>query len=70
LFDQLEKRLAAVPQTLAPLKFIDDIDRITRQMKKHLLNAKRATALAGAAGSFGGRERGCLRHRWRDSVTS
>jgi hypothetical protein len=59
----LEKRLAAVPHAVAPLELIDDLDRITRQLKENLLDAAFATALAGAAGPFGGRERGCVRHR-------
>lgn len=37
MFDQLQKRLAAAPQAMAMLQFIDQLDCLARQLEQHFL---------------------------------
>src|ERR1019366_9228410 len=52
LFDQLQKRLAAVAQAMAFLEFIEQSDRLSRQLEQHLLIAGGAQPLAVSLGSL------------------
>ena len=61
LFDQLQQRLAAAPQALAFLEFVEHRDRFARQLDQHFLFAGRAQALA-VIRSF--------RWRWRLSASA
>ncbi len=44
MFDQLQKRLAATAQAVALLQFIDEFDRLARQLEQHFFPALRAKA--------------------------
>jgi hypothetical protein len=52
-FDQLQCCLAAAPQTVAFLEFVEQSDRLSRQLEQHFLIAGSAQPLAVGLGSLG-----------------